>query len=259
MTKTVASAAAAAPPPAASWQPTAGVRRHLRRFTPLLVMALLAAAALLLHHELRNYHYAEVRRALLAISWRTRLTALGLTALSYAMLTGYDALALRYLQRPLPYRRTALASFLGYVFAHNIGLSVFGGAAPRYRLYSAWGLAPGEIALLIGFTGVTFWLGICTVVGMALVLDAHALAPVVHVSPDVAHALGGGLLALAAAYVLLTVWRRQPLQVREWTIPLPRPPIALAQLVVSAADWVVAAAVLSCWRRSLRSSISERR
>ena len=78
--------------------------------------------------------------------------ALALTVVSYLILTGYDALALRYLGRPLPYRRTALASFLGYAFAHNIGLSVLGGAAPRYRLYAAWELPPVEIALLIGFT-----------------------------------------------------------------------------------------------------------
>src|SRR5262245_35942860 len=118
---------------------------HLRRLAPLLVLALLAGAALLLHHELRAYHYDDVRRALEATAPRQVLIALVLTALSYWILTGYDALALRYLERPLPYRRTALASFLGYVFSHNIGLSVFGGAAPRYRLYSAWGLAPAEI------------------------------------------------------------------------------------------------------------------
>jgi uncharacterized membrane protein YbhN (UPF0104 family) len=53
------------------------------------------------------------------------------------ILTGYDALALRYLGRPLSYRRTALASFLAYAFAHNLGLSVLGSAAPRYRRYAS--------------------------------------------------------------------------------------------------------------------------
>jgi len=218
--------------------------RSLRRFLPLLVLALLAVAAVLLHQEMRAFDYRDVRRALLAISWPTRLSALGLTALSYLILTGYDALALRYLRRPLAYRRTALVSFLGYAFAHNIGLSVLGGAAPRYRLYSAWGLAPADIARLVAFTGATFWLGISAVVGAALLLDAQALATPLHITPLLARGLGAGLLALVAAYVVLTMARRRPLRVRGWSIPLPRPSIALAQLVVSASDWLVAAAVL---------------
>ena len=40
---------------------------HLRRLTPLLVVALLAGRAALLHHELRAYHYADIRHAVAAI------------------------------------------------------------------------------------------------------------------------------------------------------------------------------------------------
>lgn len=217
---------------------------YLRRLTPLLVVALLAGAALLLHHELRAYHYDDVRNALRAMPRSSILIALLLTAVSYWILTGYDALALRYLQRPLPYHRTALASFLGYVFSHNVGLSIFGGAAPRYRLYSAWGLTPAEIAGLVAFTAATFWVGIFAVCGAALIADAEALAASLRAGPLLARVVGGVMLAAVAAFVLIA-WRwHKPLTIRGWTLPALPLEIALAQIAVGVVDWIVAAAVL---------------
>ncbi|MFN8640846.1 MAG: lysylphosphatidylglycerol synthase domain-containing protein [Candidatus Binatia bacterium] len=216
----------------------------LRRLTPLLVLVLLAAAAFLLHRELSAYHYEDVRRAVRALTARQIEIALALTALSYLILTTYDALALRYLERPLSYRRTALASFLGYAFAHNFGFSVLGGAAPRYRLYASWGLPPGEIGLLIGFTAATFWVGVCVVTGTALVLDPTTLAGRIGVSATLGRAAGAGLLAVVALAVIVPLLWRRPLTLRGWSVPPPRPGIAVLQVLVGAVDWLVAAAVL---------------
>ena len=44
-------------------------------------------------------------------------------------MTGYDALALRMMRVPLAYRRIGLASFIGYAFSNNIGLSMIAGAS----------------------------------------------------------------------------------------------------------------------------------
>ena len=55
---------------------------------------------------------------------------------------------------------------------------------------------------------------------------------------------GGALLAIVlVAVVLPWVWRR-PLTIRGWTVPPPRPRIAIAQVVVGVVDWIVAATVL---------------
>jgi phosphatidylglycerol lysyltransferase len=220
------------------------LRPWLRRLAPFLAVGMLVGATALLHHELRAYHYEDVRRAVARISATRVLGAVGLAAFSYWILTGYDTLALRYLGRAIPYRRTALASFLGYVFSHNIGLSVLGGAAPRYRLYSGWGLGPGEIATLVGFGAVTFWLGIFATSGSALLLDARALGFAVDIGEAWAATIGAAMLAAVAAYVAASVWRRSPVTVRGWAISLPSPPIALAQIGIGVVDWVVAAAVL---------------
>jgi phosphatidylglycerol lysyltransferase len=216
----------------------------LRRLTPLLILALLAGAVALLHRELSAYRYEDVRRAIRALRGRQIELALALTVVSYFILTAYDALALRYLGRPLAYRRTALASFLGYAFAHNIGFSVLGGAAPRYRLYASWGLPPSEISLLIGFTAATFWLGVCAVTGTALIVDPVAFAGRIGLPATLGRIAGGALLAIVVSAIVAPWFWRRPLTIRGWTVPPPRPRIAVAQVVVGVIDWIVAATVL---------------
>jgi len=216
----------------------------LRRLTPLFILALLIGAAALLHRELSAYHYEDVRRAVRALRGPALGWAAALTAVSYLILTGYDALALRYLGRPLAYRRTALASFLAYAFAHNLGLSVLGSAAPRYRLYASWGLPAAEIGLVIGFSAATFWIGVAAVSGGALLFDAGVLAGPLHLPAAFGRAGGAILLGLALAAAAAPLWWRRPLTVRGWTIPPPAPAVALGQLLIGVLDWLVAAAVL---------------
>jgi hypothetical protein len=68
-----------------------------------------------------------------------------LTGAGYLALTGYDLLAFRWIGRRLALRRIALASFIAYVFSHNVGLSFLGGSAVRYRMYSSWGVPPADL------------------------------------------------------------------------------------------------------------------
>jgi len=227
--------------------PIPAVNRHLQllhRASPVLVAALLGAAVWLLDRELRAYHYADIRRSLASIPPVKVGLAILLTAVSYWILTGYDTLALRHLHRKLPYRRTALASFLGYAFAHNIGLSVLGGAAPRYRLYSVWRLSAIEITTLIAFAGVTFWLGSLTVAGLALVAEPGAMTASLRLPAVVGVPLGVVFLVLVASYLIATAVRRQAFLIRGWEFSLPTLSVGLQQVVVSAVDWAVAAAVL---------------
>ena len=98
------------------------MRRRLAPFLgPVLAVAIFAVALLALRHELRNYRLHDVARAVLALPLHRVLAAIGLTALGYFVLTGYDTLALRYIRHPLPYRRIAFASFVGYSFSQNLG------------------------------------------------------------------------------------------------------------------------------------------
>jgi phosphatidylglycerol lysyltransferase len=215
----------------------------MRGLAPLISLAALALVSWVLNQELRGHNYEAIRRSVAAIPSAKVLLAVVLTTLSYTVVTGYDRLALRYLGRTLSYAQTALESFLGFVFSRNIGLALLGPSVPRLRLYAAWEVSPLEIARLIAFTSLTFWLGGITIGGTSLVLAPAALADL-GVSPDVARLLGAVLLLAPIGYLLLTVVRRAPLVVRDVEVAVPEPGIAAAQLGLAMLDWTVAASVL---------------
>jgi len=88
-------------------------------------------------------------------------------------MTGYDFLALKYINHPLPYIKTAFASFVGYAFSNNIGLSMLAGGSVRYRLYSAWGLSVYEITKVVLFCTATLWLGFLTLAGIIFLVEFY--------------------------------------------------------------------------------------
>lgn len=232
--------------PAAAWTARfARVTGPLRPyFAPALGILLFAGALTLLHHELREYSYREVTRALRGIpAWRLALGVM-LTAASYGLLTGYDALACRYLALPLRYSQIALASFVGYAFSHNVGASFLGGGAVRYRLYSSWGLGATDIATIVAFNGITFWLGFLLLTGAAFLLEPGAAFAVAAWPAGAEPALGVACVALVAAYVGWSAVRRTPLRWRNVEIRVPPLGLTLAQLALSTLDWALAASVL---------------
>ena len=53
----------------------------------------------------------------------------GMSGQDQAAVTGYDAVAIRYVGEPLRYRRVALASYLAYAFSMNLGFAPITGSA----------------------------------------------------------------------------------------------------------------------------------
>ena len=122
-------------------------------------MLVFGAALWVLYRELQSFRYEDVLQYLATLSPGSLLLAFGLTALSYAAFIGHDALALRYVGHPLPYRRVALASLIGFGISNAAGQAWLTGGAVRYRLYQAAGLSVGEIGRVVAFSVFTFWLG----------------------------------------------------------------------------------------------------
>src|SRR5918911_3465788 len=171
------------------------MRRRLAQFLgPVLALAIFAVALLALRHELRNYHLHDITRSVLALPLHRVLAAIGLTALGYFVLTGYDTLALRYIRHPLPYRRIAFASFVGYSFSQNLGFPWLTGGSVRFRLYSSWGLSAIAITNLVAFCGLTFWLGVLTIGGLAFLFQPQGITSILRLSAGEARLIGGPLL-----------------------------------------------------------------
>ncbi|HKA13701.1 MAG TPA: bifunctional lysylphosphatidylglycerol flippase/synthetase MprF [Myxococcota bacterium] len=215
--------------------------RLLAAIAPIVGLALFAATIAILHRELAAYHMADVIGRLLAIPARQLAAALGFTFAGYVALTGYDLLAFRWIGRQLALRRIALASFIAYVFSHNVGLSFLGGSAVRYRMYSSWGVPPAELGRAIAFNFVTLWLGFFALGALLLLADPVALPGPWH-GIATTRPLGAVFALLTAAYWIFFVGRRRDLDVGELSIEIPGPRISAAQTVLSAVDWTLAAA-----------------
>lgn len=204
-------------------------------------MVLGAGALWLLTHELREYDVRDVGSSLSAIP-RTRVAlALALTGLNYLVLTGYDALALRYVRQPMSYRRTALASFIGYAFSIALGHAVLTGGAVRYRLYSRWGMPRGKIAAVVAFCGLAFWVGYLSLGGAVFAL---APPPTPAGFPIPTRVLGVVFVGVFAAWLGVNAVREQPVHVWRTEIDPPGWRMTLAQAATASLDLTLAAGVL---------------
>jgi phosphatidylglycerol lysyltransferase len=216
----------------------------LRMLGPLAGIFLLIAALWALHNNLSRYRYHDIVASLSTISDRQIALAVALTMLSYLILSGYDLLAVRYVNQKLPWRKVSFAAAISYAFSNTIGLSVLTSGSVRYRLYSQWGLTSLEIAKVVMFCALTLWLGILTIGSLILILEPLPASLVSRLPFASGQLLGWLMLILVLGYLLLTSLRREPLQIRNWAMDIPAPYLAALQLLVGMLDWVTAGAVL---------------
>ena len=216
--------------------------RAVRWIGPGVAVILGVLALVALRAELHAFRYRQLSVAVKALPGRALILAAIATALAYGILPAYDALALRYVGRSLGWRRTAFASVIAYGFSQTIGLAALASASVRYRFWTAWGLSGAEVAQGVAFTSVTLWLGVATVGGVACLLGP---APeLMGVSADAVRTLGIVLLMVPALYVAWTARSRSPLTLAGWRFSPPPARIALLQILVASADWLMASLVL---------------
>ena len=157
---------------------------------PALAILGILLAAFLLWRALNNYSWHEIVSALKTIP-RSRIAfALAFAALSYFCLSWFDWLALRYVESEIPYRRSALASFVALSLGHNIGFAALSSGAIRYRYYSRWGVSPADVAKIVVFCGVTVGLGLIALGGTACLLRPGLTAKLLGISTSLAIVLG---------------------------------------------------------------------
>jgi phosphatidylglycerol lysyltransferase len=226
-------------------------KKLLHSLGPLFGLLLFAVALWVLHHELKAYHFQDILRQVENLPTHRLLLALALTILSYLIMTGYDTLALRYIQHPLTYAKIALASFIGYAFSNNIGLSMIAGGSVRYRLYSGWGLSTLEITKVVAFCSLTLWLGFFTLGGAIFLVEPMVVPKVLHLPFASVRPIAMIFLALVMGYLLWSALRKRPLRILEWEFPMPSSNIFLSQIAIASLDWVLAGSALFAFLPSL--------
>jgi phosphatidylglycerol lysyltransferase len=220
------------------------LRRLAPFLKPLVVLALFAISLRVLHETLVHYRFHDVLVFLRRLPHDDVILAAVLTLAGYLVMTGYDTLAFRYIRHPLPYAKIALASFIGYAFNNSVGLSGLVGGSVRYRLYSAWRLTAVEIARVIAFCTISFWLGFIILGGTFFIVAPPPIPAAVHIPFTSIRLLGVLLLLPAVLYLAWIAIRKEPLRIRQWEFELPSLRLFGAQVVISSIDWTIAAGVL---------------
>lgn len=222
------------------------MKRLLHRLAPLLILAVTIGCCWLLYKQLREYRWHDIRMAWRNLPAEALWKAGGLTILSYIVLVGYDFLAVRSIEHPLPIKKIAFGSFVGFAISYTLG-ALLGGTSVRYRMYSSWGLTTVEIVRLLVTVGITFWLGVFALGGVLFVVapfDIPANVVAKTGLPATIRPLGWILLALTAVYFAIAGLWRTPIAVQGNKIKLPGLTMSLAQVLVAAVDFAVAACCL---------------
>jgi phosphatidylglycerol lysyltransferase len=219
-------------------------RSGLRWLAPLAALLVFGGVVAVLHHELKQLHIRSVFEHLHSISRSNILGALGFTAASYLLLSSYDALALRYRQRILPYGRILFTSFIAYSFGHTLGFAAFTGAAIRFRLYSTAGVTAVDVATISAFCSLSIGIGLTTLTGLSLLVSPEQASALLHLQPEWSMAVGFLLLSVVAAYGLWAALSRNVLEIRGWALRPPGPTIGLVQIFLSVVDLSLSSAVL---------------
>ncbi len=211
---------------------------------PLAALLVFAAVGYVLHGELARLHFDRVFAHLESIPRRHVIGALGTTAISYWVLSGYDVLALRYLRKRLRYGQILFTSFIACSFGHTLGFAAFTGGAIRFRLYASAGVTAVEVATIAAFASLSIGIGLATLAGISLFLSPAQSAAVLHLGHNLTFLVGALLLAAVASYALWSALSRGVLEIRGWALRAPGPTIGLPQVVLSVVDLSTAGSVL---------------
>ena len=170
--------------------------------------------------------------------------AIAATAVSYLALFGYDLSGLRYAKARPPFSSVVLASLCGYAIGNAVGLGAFTGGAVRYRIYTAAGLSPGQIARVILFISVALGIGLAVIAGLGLVLCADRVGRMMGTSPEPLFGAAAILLALATTFLMFCVLRREPVVIGSLKLDPSGPVLVLTQIALTTTDVLAAATVL---------------
>lgn len=189
----------------------------------------------LLYRVFQRYEMSELLDSLRAVPTADIAFAALCTVLAFLGFGTAEYLAVGYARgkppSPLPVLRVAVA---GLGVGHSIGLAALSSGAIRYRMYSRQGFDLVDVAKIIFFSGVTVALGLLTTGSVLILLNTDLVAKLLQLSPVTLLAMALVFAALTIAYPILCAVRRKPIRLRRTSIRLPKPSLAVAQIMVGA-------------------------
>lgn len=219
-------------------------RRAWPTIKKVLTLAFFVLVGVLLYQLAKRLEWSEVVSALRGYSATTLALAAAATAASYLVYSSFDLLGKRYTGHPLPVRQIMPVTFVCYAFNLNLS-SWIGGVAFRYRLYTRLGLKKSTITRVLSMSLLTNWMGYLCLAGAVFASGLLKLPPGWKIGSGSLQIIGVVLLLAAIGYFLLCAFSKR----RSWTLrghelSLPSLQMALAQVLLGAANWSLMATVV---------------
>ncbi|MGB5594798.1 MAG: lysylphosphatidylglycerol synthase domain-containing protein [Crocosphaera sp.] len=224
-----------------------------RWLPPCFSLGVFALSLWTIKQNLHHYQAQNFWDSLSNIPPSHIVLAIALMIVNYLIMTGYECLGLAYVRRSLPYGKKALVGIICSGISNSVGFAVLSSCMIRYRFYSAWGFSVVTIAQISAFCNLSFCLGLFVVGSVIFLKEPLAIPNLLDLPFLSVRPLGTIFLIMILAYLFLTVIRQKPLLIGKWIIPHLSPKLAVGQLIVSALDWALAAAV---FYTLLHSSVS---
>ncbi len=217
------------------------ISKKIRFIFGLLVFG---GAIWILHKEFGQYRLQDVLAALSEVPSKKLIAAAVLTFLNYLLLGGYEILGFRYINRALKYKKIIFTAFVTYALTNNVGFSPIFGTSSRYHLYSSLELPLEDIANLVIFSSLTFFLGLLLIAGITFVFEPILIPQIFHLPMASSYRLGIICLSVLLLYLIWSISKKGTLRIKTWAFTPPPFSIAISQIAISALDWAVAGAVL---------------
>ncbi len=210
---------------------------------PLIGMVFFGTAVFVLHNELKQFHYNQIIGYIGEVRMWKILLALLFSMLSYFALTINESLLFKHFKHPLPYHKTALASFVSTTISHNIGYSIITGGSLRFRFYTVMDVSTMEISSFIGLHGAFFWLGFFLLAGSIFLVEPLKIPANWHLPFSTLLPLAFLFLGLIVIFYIL-VFKKVSLKFKEWIFSVPTLKLSSELLIVSSLDWLFSGAAL---------------
>lgn len=212
--------------------------------TALASLVIFIIALKVINEELTKYTLQDLQNAIDDIGLWTVAGAFVSVTICYGALTFNDRYALSMLGKRLPHARTARASVVAYALANTLGFSWATAGPARQRLYRKWGLLRGEVGALSFVTGTAVQIGGLAAAGLGLFIGAPEVA--LHGPLGPLFWYGVGVLTFIPAGFWMAYAKYGPLKadVAGADLRRPKPPQALAHLLVIVLNWACAAGIL---------------
>jgi uncharacterized membrane protein YbhN (UPF0104 family) len=209
-----------------------------------LTLIFFVAVGALMWRYAQRIDWNEVWTSLRDMPRTALVVAIALGVLSHLLYSCFDLLGRRYTGHKLGTPTVMMISFISYAFNLTIG-SLVGGVGFRYRLYSQAGLDSGVITRIVSMSMLTNWLGYKLLAGLLFIFHPLALPPSWHMGNHGLQWVGFGLVAISIAYIASCVrmgghrW-----VVRGHELYLPPWRMAILQMAISAANWMLMAGIV---------------